>query len=227
MKLTDLKRGSWCYVDMGRNEPYGERYIVTNEGKIYSNLDAFKRTRDDLIELYIEIEKKGYKKVKLYDLNGKSHMRRIHRIVMESFTRHLVKPHFDDIDFPLYFTVDHIDGNCGNNNLKNLRWLSYEKNTSVKKGSYTYWSNEFMTAICELYFIERLSVSRISRILKKSQETISSFLHGDVHPGFVKDWCDKNGFEYKLDVFSKNRNWKIDQPTLLRLLNKYDHLRGR
>lgn len=225
MRLQDLKYGTWCYVNLGRNEPYGKRYVVTIDGKIYSNMDNFKRVREELRELYVEIDKKGYKKVKLYDLTTKTHMRRIHRIVLESFTREKSKPVFDDVVFPDYFTVDHIDGNTSNNRLENLRWLSYGQNTSSRKYNYTNWSEDFMTAICELYFIEKLSVARISRILRRSQDTISSFLHGNVHTGYVQEWCKKKNIVYKIDAFSKDRQWKIEKPTMLRILDKYSHLR--
>lgn len=225
MRLKDLKHGTWCYVDLGRNEPYGERYVITIDGKLYSNMDNFKRVREELKEIYTETDKKGYKKVKLYDLTKKSHMRRIHRIVLESFTREMGKPIFDEVIFPDCFTVDHMDGNTNNNHLENLRWLSYGENTASRKNNYTSWSEELKTAICELYFKERLSASRISRILRKNKGTISSFLHGDIHTGYVKEWCEKNNIEYKIDVFSKGRDWKIEEPAMLRIVDKYSHLR--
>lgn len=216
MFYEELKNKKWCYVNLGKDKPYGKRYIVTEDGELYTTITSNKRKLPGLRELYLEVEKKGYRRVKLYDLNGKSHMHRLHRIVLESFTRDNNR-YFDDILFPNYFTVDHIDGNPSNNKLTNLRWLSYEDNTSRRKNSYINWSEDFMNSICEMYYIHELSVAKICNILKKSHSTISKFLLGDVHNGYVRKWCKENNKEYYIDRNSENRNWKmtVDQLTAI------------
>lgn len=207
MDFDQLKDNEWCYINFGKKELYGKKYIVSKYGDIYSNVDRQGRIGlNDPKKLYVETNKKGYKKVKIYDIYKKSHMRYIHRIVLESFTRHMTEHFLDDIDFPDYFTVDHIDKNVDNNNLYNLRWYPSESNTGEKKNSYHNWTDEYKNYICQLYFINKLSMARIAAITKRSNDTISYFLNGIVFPGYVQKWCDNHDIEYRLDNYSKNRN---------------------
>ena len=212
MRKQDLIPGEWTYVNLGNKECYGKRYIVTKSGEIYSNMDNFDREREHLRPLFQSTDEKGYIKVKLYDIFRKPHTRRLHRIILESFSRKMTGRVFDDISFSGEFSVDHIDQDTSNNRLDNLRWLNFRENTARRKSSYHNWTNSFKDMICVYYFKEKYSINTISRILQRNNGVIRDFLHGLIWPDYVKTWCEKNGYEYILDSFSTNRMRKNKVP---------------
>lgn len=65
------------------------------------------------------MDKDGYEKIQLVDVNGKRHRYSIHRLVLENFQP---VEHMENLQ------VNHIDGNKLNNNLTNLEWTTCEEN---------------------------------------------------------------------------------------------------
>jgi len=108
-------------------------YEVSNTGKIRSkeriiqdknfskngNKFVRKRTFKSKELLGVEVNDKGHLSVGLYK-NGRGSSQLIHRLIAEAF---IPNPN----NYPL---VDHIDGNCKNNKLENLRWANWEHNNS-------------------------------------------------------------------------------------------------
>ena len=93
-------------------------YWITNTGRIISadRYDRFNRKVGGEIKLGAR-SRMGYLGAALYK-NGKSYQRLVHRLVAEAFIPNPEnKP-----------CIDHIDGNNKNNNVKNLRWVTYKEN---------------------------------------------------------------------------------------------------
>lgn len=100
---------------------YEGYYMISNHGRVYSNRNK--------IVLKNREGKNGYLDVAL-SVNGKQKLKKIHRIVYESFIGELKKG----------LVIDHIDNNPKNNHVSNLRQVSSRKNTSrghVNKSGYT------------------------------------------------------------------------------------------
>lgn len=151
-------------------------------------------------------DEKGYIKVKLYGKDGRKHTARIHRLVLESFTRKGTEHFFNDV--PMNYQVDHINQNPSDNRLKNLRWVTNEINASNRKKSYHSWSKSTKDEICRLYFEKKRGYKDISAIVHKNTDIIRHFLNGYVHKGYVKKWCEEHGYEYKIRSFSLPIKWE-------------------
>ena len=100
-------------------------YFVTKDGKIFST-----RKTKNFIELKTNVDKKtGYVFV-MFNINGKSYRKTVHRIVAKSFI-----PNPENKE-----QVNHIDGNKQNNNISNLEWNTRSENmqhaykTGLNKG---------------------------------------------------------------------------------------------
>ena len=95
-------------------------YMISSCGRILScskevmGGNGLRKTKP---KLSIPGECRGYYQARLYK-NNKQHCPYIHRLVAESFI-----PNPSN-----YKYVDHIDGNCTNNNVENLRWCTANMN---------------------------------------------------------------------------------------------------
>lgn len=83
-------------------------YSITEEGKVFSHRN----------NRYIKTYKSNYEYVRLYK-NNKTYHYSIHRLLAMTY-----KP-IENMD---NLVVDHIDKNCFNNELSNLRWLTQKEN---------------------------------------------------------------------------------------------------
>ena len=92
-------------------------YQVSNLGQIKS----FKQSREGRI-LKPKISA-GYAGID-FRKNGKSYYGLVHRIVLSTFS---------PVEGWETLTVNHIDGNCLNNNLENLEWMTQSENTKYSR----------------------------------------------------------------------------------------------
>jgi len=95
-------------------------YSISNKGRVKSK---FRRGGGGFLK--IQIGNKGYKFVSLRnkDLDNKSHIFNIHRLIALAF-----------IDNPYnYPCVDHINRNKTDNTIENLRWCTYQKNSKNRE----------------------------------------------------------------------------------------------
>ena len=103
--------------------PY-EDYWVTEDGQVWSE----RKNRNHFLKQCSAPNKqnnpKDYKKVYLYNGNGRSIVR-VHRLMMETFYGKC----------PDGYVVDHIDNNPSNNHISNLRYLSQADNTRIADNS--------------------------------------------------------------------------------------------
>lgn len=93
-------------------------YQVSNLGQIKS----FKQSREGRI-LKPKISA-GYAGID-FRKDGKSYYGLVHRIVLSTFS---------PVEGWETLTVNHIDGNCLNNNLENLEWMTQSENTKYSRG---------------------------------------------------------------------------------------------
>ena len=89
---------------------YDGKYLIFPNGLVFSKYK--------MIFLKTNICNNGYKYIKLYK-NGKGKTYRIHRLIAQYF---IPNPN----NYPV---VDHIDRNRQNNDIYNLRWVSYRQNS--------------------------------------------------------------------------------------------------
>lgn len=94
----------WAYID-----GYGERYAVSEDGRVWSFL------RDKLLKP--EVVHNGYLRVNLTD-GKKSRHKRIHVLVAQAFI-----PNPNN-----YVVVHHLDANKTNNHVDNLEWTTAARN---------------------------------------------------------------------------------------------------
>lgn len=92
-------------------------YQVSNEGRIKS----FKQSKEGKI-LKSKISA-GYAGVD-FRKDGRTHYGLVHRIVLSTFA---------PIENWENLTVNHIDGDCLNNNLENLEWMTQSENTAYSR----------------------------------------------------------------------------------------------
>ena len=94
--------------------PNKDWYTVTPTGEVYSYSTGYKR------QLKPEIMKKGYLRVKLYDIGGETYQKvLIHRLVAAAYIGNPPSPKH---------MINHIDGNPSNNNVNNLEWVTSSEN---------------------------------------------------------------------------------------------------
>lgn len=196
----------WAYVNLGPAAVLGRRYIVTEDGKLFSNMSESRIANfSDLRPIKGHPDEKGYLKVKLYGKDGRKHTKRIHRLVLESFTRKGTEHFFNDV--PMNYQVDHINQNPSDNRLENLRWVTNEINASNRKSSYHSWSKSIKDEICELYFGKKRGYKDIGAIKRLSAKNIREFLYGFIYEGYAEKWCKEHGYEYKIRSFSLPAKW--------------------
>jgi hypothetical protein len=108
---------------------YEERYLVSDEGEIYSLPKFVETTKSQHRKgKYLKPGKRGneghqYEFVILVDENGEKHRKAVHRLVALAF---LENP--DDLP-----EVNHIDENPLNNKVENLEWCDHQYNIDYSK----------------------------------------------------------------------------------------------
>lgn len=196
----------WAYVNLGPAALLGRRYVVTEDGELFSNMSEERVTNfSNLRPIKGYPDSKGYLKVKLYGKDGRKHTKRIHRLVIESFTRKRTEHFFNDVT--MNYQVDHINQNPSDNRIENLRWVTNEINASNRKSSYHSWTKSFKDEICELYFEKKRGYADIAVIVHIHQGKVRQFLNGYIHNGYAENWCKEHGYEYKIRSFSLPSKW--------------------
>jgi hypothetical protein len=99
-------------------------YHVTKDGRIFSRRESGSgKLLENWKERKIQTDANNRKSITARDENGKVHLLRIHRLVLEAY----VGP------CPEGMEGCHNDGNASNNNLNNLRWDTPQNNANDKK----------------------------------------------------------------------------------------------
>lgn len=65
----------------------------------------------------------GYYRTRLYLTDGSHCDIKLHRLILESYTRYILGPHINSLSDMTNLAVDHIDRNRTNNDISNLRWM--------------------------------------------------------------------------------------------------------
>ena len=185
-KISEVKEKELLNLNLGRDVDTGGRYKVSLEGKIYSTFNG------KLKELKGAPDQRGYLKVKLYLPNSVVINTRIHRLVLETYTRTLLGKAGDRMDFSIY-QVDHIDMNRTNNNIDNLRWISDVENNRRKLNNHWNWSDEEKERIFDLYFREKKTFHEIRKIVKRDMHAMSELIRRPE----AKEWCKNNQLSFR------------------------------
>lgn len=109
---------------------FEQDYEVSDHGRIRSHRKGFVQILKPILEKW-----NGYFTVSLFDMGGKMHKVKIHRLVASAFI-----PNPDDLP-----CVNHRDENKTNNHVDNLEWCSKAYNsvygTSRQRARETFFSN--------------------------------------------------------------------------------------
>ena len=183
-------------VNMGKN-------INIREGDYYCNIygDIFSTKQGKLKKLKsyrktLKGKYTGYLGIKLYNAQGISKMLLVHRVIAESFIRRFF-PYVSDSEISS-MDVDHIDFDCSNNNLYNLRFLVKKEHRSRKKTNLEYVNKNRVNSILKLYFIDKIPITKLSEKFNMSEKRLSSWMSSD----YAINWCKEN----KLVYFFRERN---------------------
>lgn len=193
-----------------QNDKYQFRvdYYADDNGHIWSS------SKQDYLTEYDD--KNGYKKVLLMTLDkpsGKGHRFSVHRLILSTF---------QPCENMQNLTVDHIDGNHQNNELKNLRWATMKENlenpnTKPNRRCYDQNGSHNSSAVFDKTSLEQLIKDVNSGFFKRKEilakyqicdetlrrillkQTYSAELKDTViQPSFISDYArnisgDKNG----------------------------------
>ena len=93
------------------------KYKISNKGRVLSTI----RKKHKILkhDIHFGMTKKGYCRVKLYDLN---------KTRFSIFVHRLMAIHFIPNDNPMAFQVNHKDGDTKNNCVENLEWATPSDN---------------------------------------------------------------------------------------------------
>lgn len=181
-----------------RGYDFDQKYIIHDMGYIFSTI------REEFLKPFPD-GRRGYDKVKVYDVNRIPYTVSVHRLVMENFNP------IADME---KFEVDHLNNNKQDNRIENLQWVTKQENirrqneriierTSIdKEGNVVIAGKrnivqDYKYKICEMYFAKRMSMMDISKILNIDAQSISYFLRGETHRGsYSKIWCEIYGVDH-------------------------------
>lgn len=146
-------------------------YQINEHGQIYSNYLGRKLTPKK--------DKDGYMVFDLRKENGGSSTFRVAALVLLTFAGNPPQNMKDP-------TVNHIDGNIGNNCVCNLEWMERGLNSSIRKNKGVGEQNHEakltenqVIKICKLLIDGSLSYKEISKIFGVSKSTINNIARGD------------------------------------------------
>lgn len=158
------------YMPLSVNNVKENTYLISEYGDIYS------LNRNKMLSQ--SIDKDGYPKINLTLKTGLRKTMSIARLVALTYIG--APPR--DIKDP---TVDHIDGNKGNNHFSNLRWLERSVNTSIRKNKPIGSKNHFASLsekdveeICEYLMSGQYSYSNIAEIFSVSKTAVALISRG-------------------------------------------------
>lgn len=181
-----------------RGYDFDQKYIIHDMGYIFSTI------REEFLKPFSD-GRRGYDKVKVYDVNRIPYTVSVHRLVMENFNP------IADME---KFEVDHLNNNKQDNRIENLQWVTKQENlrrqneriierTSIdEEGNVVIAGKrnivqDYKYKICEMYFAKRMSMMDISKILNIDAQSISYFLRGETHRGsYSKIWCEIYGVDH-------------------------------
>lgn len=202
-------------VNLGLLRPTGDRYWITLDGRLYA------KYKDGFKELARTPDPNGYYRVRLYLINGDHCNMKLHRIILESYTRYILGHHAEVLLDLTQYDVDHIDRNRTNNDVNNLRWIEHHdhilmhkcgddwlevKKEMIRKGekkifktkTHVQYTEEDKEKIYKSYFVEGYGTTNTALRCKKSLAAVRALLKSDE----AKKWCKKNKIEY----FYRNLN---------------------
>lgn len=146
--------------DLGPYE-FGGKYSCTRDGRIFSNRSSqFLKGFPD--------GRRGYLKVKLYDINGVPVTLAIHRIICTMFNGGNHPDH----------QVNHEDGNKLNNHYTNLTWMTplenvrHSINNKLSESRSKQLCLDKVHDICHCLFIEKMTPSEVAKHFKISYDTV-------------------------------------------------------
>lgn len=149
-------------ISLLNGQDFGEVYSVSEKGEIFSH------KRNIYLKGFPD-GRRGYLKVKLYDIKGNPLTITIHRIVALYFVEG-----FSMVNCK----VDHKNGDILNNESYNLEWVTNLENIrrAVDNNNSAFRHNQLsiedVHKVCELLFVENKYPTEISKILKINKTTI-------------------------------------------------------
>ena len=181
-----------------RGHDFDRKCIIHDMGYIFSTI------REEFLKPFSD-GRRGYDKVKVYDVNRIPYTVSVHRLVMENFNP------IADME---KYEVDHLNNNKQDNRIENLQWVTKQENVRrqniriIERTSIDEEGNvviagkrnivqDYKYKICEMYFAKRMSMIDISKILNIDAQSISYFLRGETHRGsYSKIWCEIYGVDH-------------------------------
>jgi hypothetical protein len=164
-----------------------EDFLKLEEFRTIENFNLYEISqygRVRKLESHMEIKhgytKDGYHTIKIRKENGDRHIKRIHKLVIETF--------FGKTDN--YQAIDHLDGNIDNNNISNLEYCTHSKNLirSYKNGRPTRkglprkkYTDEVITKVCILLQKKEFSTYGISDKLNVPRSLVKDIKSRKTH----------------------------------------------